>query len=315
MNELTPVQRKILSELFSLEASRPTYEPGIADRLRAGLEESLRADVEGMGTAVVVGKYDLDLIHRCEGRWVASKAREFAWTINMIRGRVAHTAIEVALLSRDAPHPLDLVDRAVDRLAAGSEQDSVAQFLGGLDPIDMARLKGEANNAVAGFVSDWPPIDRAWTPRAEARVRARIFGGRVALGAKYDLAFGRAKGMQARVIIVDFKTGRRRAGDIDDLRYYALVETIKTGVPPFRVASYYLEESDFHAEDVTEELLETAVRRTADGVRRIAALQTREPTLNPGPQCEWCPQNRTCEPGIKWLATERASSDDPAEDD
>lgn len=307
----TPAQQRIIDELFTLE-ERPVWDADIKGRLKAQLEDSLRTDVETMGTAIFVGKYDLALIHQCEGRFMAKQSSQFAWTIQMIRGRVAHTAIEIAMMDRDAGAPLDLIDRAVGALSDGSEQESVATFLKGLDPIDMARLKGEANNAVVGFMSDWPAIDRRWYPRTEETARAYLFGGRVKLGAKYDMAFGPPDGLRARVVIVDFKTGKRRAGHVDDLRYYALVQTLRTGVPPFRVASYYLEEADFHVETVTEELLATAVRRTADGIRRIAALQRRAPVMNPGPHCLFCPARETCEPGLHWIAAERPS---PAEDD
>lgn len=307
----TPAQQRIVDELFTRD-ERPVWESGVKERLKSQLEDSLRADVEAMGTAIFVGKYDLGLIHQCEGRFAAKQQSQFAWTIQMIRGRVAHTAIEIAMMDRDAGAPLDLIDRAVGALSDGSEQESVAAFLKGLDPIDMARLKGEANNAVVGFMSNWPPVDRRWYPRTEESARAYLFGGRVKLGAKYDMAFGPPDGMRARVVIVDFKTGKRHSSHIDDLRYYALVETLRTGVPPFRIASYYLEEADFHVETVTAELLATAVRRTADGIRRIAALQSRAPVMNPGPHCLFCPARDSCEPGLHWITTERPS---PAVDD
>ncbi|HEX9697362.1 MAG TPA: PD-(D/E)XK nuclease family protein [Actinomycetota bacterium] len=311
--ERTPAQQRIVDELFTHQ-DRPVWDAGVRDRVRSGLEDALRADVEAMGEAIFVGKYQLDQIHRCEGRFAATAAREFAWTVQMIRGRVAHTAIEIAMMDPDAGTPLDLIDRAVAALSDGSEQESVARFLKDLDAVDMARLKGEANNAVVGFMSDWPAIDRRWYPRTEASARAHLFGGRVKLGAKYDMAFGPPDGMRARVVIVDFKTGKRHSSHVDDLRYYALVETLKTGVPPFRVASYYLHEADFHVETITEELLGTAVRRTADGIRRIIALQSREPVLNPGPHCLFCPARETCQPGMRWIETERPPGE-PADED
>ena len=43
------------------------------------------------------------------------------------------------------------------------------------------------------------------------------------------------------MLIVDLKTGLRYQGHADDLRFYALVETLRIGVPPFRVATFYLD--------------------------------------------------------------------------
>ena len=78
-------------------------------------------------------------------------------------------------------------------------------------------------------------------------MRVDLCDERIVLRGKYDLALGRAQGTEARVLIVDFKTGDRHGSHLDDLRYYALLETIRNGVPPFRVATYYLDASTFGA--------------------------------------------------------------------
>jgi hypothetical protein len=114
--------------------------------------------------------------------------------------------------------------------------------------------------------------------------------------------------MTAGKVIIDLKSGRVAAGHRDDLRFYALLETIKLGVPPRKLASYYLETGRAHPEEVSAPLLQAAVRRTADGVGKIVALAggARSPTTTPGPPCAWCPVLATCEVG----QAERARSDD-----
>ena len=57
--------------------------------------------------------------------------------------------------------------------------------------------------------------------------------------ARPDLAFGRPTGPDARSLLIDFKTGGRHGAHVDDLRFYALVFTLRWGVPPWRVATFY----------------------------------------------------------------------------
>lgn len=308
--ELTPTQQKVYDGIFAPGQKRPAYDPSLAGRLRKLVEDGI-GEAPANGEYLVIGKYQLDDVHRCGGLYASRRDRAFAWTIPMLRGRVAHRAIEVAVTSpQSAGAPLDLIDRSVDVLIGGEEGDSVATFLSALDQLDMARLKGEANEAVVGFLTDWPPIDRRWLPRIEERARVTIASGAVRLQAKYDLAFGRPQKEEARVIIVDVKTGDRRTGHVEDLRFYALVETLRRGVPPFRVATYYTQESDFFVEEVTEAALESAARRTADGIRAISALASSAPKLLPGGHCRWCGLKSTCEPGSAWIASAAANADD-----
>ena len=59
------------------------------------------------------------------------------------------------------------------------------------------------------------------------------------LSGKYDLTLGTSEpvgeageGMRAGKVIVDLKTGLRNLTDREDLRFYALIETLLVGVPP-----------------------------------------------------------------------------------
>ncbi|HEY3485730.1 MAG TPA: hypothetical protein VGK49_10120, partial [Ilumatobacteraceae bacterium] len=91
-----------------------------------------------------------------------------------------------------------------------------------------------------------------------------------------------------------------------DLRYYALLETLVTRVPPRRLASYYLDAGDPHVEDVTEAVLRSAARRTVDGVRALVDLTTarRQPVKRGGAHCRWCPLTETCREGRTYLGAD-----------
>jgi hypothetical protein len=138
----------------------------------------------------------------------------------------------------------------------------------------------------------------------ESPLRAELGGGRVVLSGRVDLILGRTEGHVAGKAFVDFKTGGSHASHTDDLRFYALLEVLRLGVPPFRVGSYYLDQGALVTEDVTEGLLEAAAHRVADGVVKLADLRSkaRPPRHRPGPGCRWCPLREGCDEGRRHLA-------------
>jgi hypothetical protein len=78
---------------------------------------------------------------------------------------------------------------------------------------------------------------------------------------------------------------------------------LRSKVPPFRVASYYLESARWQAEDITEEILEVTARRVIDGVRKLAELRLgqRAPTTTSGPTCGFCRLRDQCAGSQEWL--------------
>ncbi|CAI8405158.1 MAG: Uncharacterised protein [Acidimicrobiaceae bacterium] len=143
----------------------------------------------------------------------------------------------------------------------------------------------------------------SWRPVAESRVRADLCNENLILAGKVDLTLGVAEGQKAGKVIIDFKTGGLNATHHEDLRYYALVETLRIGIPPRLVASYYLDQAHFVPEKVTEDLLDSTVRRVAKGVERIVEIthMQKTPELKPGPSCRWCPVLDSCHTGKKHI--------------
>jgi hypothetical protein len=137
---------------------------------------------------------------------------------------------------------------------------------------------------------------------------ANFHDGKIVLSGKADLTLGRARGLVANKVIVDLKTGRYSPDHVSDLRFYALVEALRVGVPPRLLATSYLDSGELHTEVVTEDLLWGQVRRVIGAAGRIATLDAgeRDPERHPGPPCWFCPVNDDCAPGIQWLEAARA---------
>jgi hypothetical protein len=159
----------------------------------------------------------------------------------------------------------------------------------------------EVARRVTLFQGSFPPLKplrRELSPISELRVRAELLGGDLVLSGQIDVVLGvpdRLEPNRATRLVVDLKTGSAYPEFAEDMRFYALVMTLRFGVPPYRAASLFLESGTWQAEDVTEELLQHAADRAIAAARAAAALSNgREPALTPGVYCSWCPQAATC---------------------
>ena len=133
--------------------------------------------------------------------------------------------------------------------------------------------KSMKNREMTSFMfAETARVMPSWRPVAESRVRAELCNEQLILAGKVDLTLGVAEGKTAGKVIIDFKTGGFNATHHEDLRYYALVETLRIGIPPRLVASYYLDQAHFVPEKVTEDLLDSTVRRVTQGVERMHVL-------------------------------------------
>jgi hypothetical protein len=119
------------------------------------------------------------------------------------------------------------------------------------------------------------------------------------LSGRADLTLQRPEGSLARKLVIDLKTGGFSQGHLDDLRFYALLETLRLGTPPRLVATYYLDSGRFVPESVSEELVWSATARVIGAATRIVELRGRgadlQPVYRPGPACRWCPLVSGCE--------------------
>jgi RecB family exonuclease len=292
-----PAQRAVV-ELLGRGAGRVDIPEGLADELRAELDAAIAevADLLSPDDPLFVSKHALSTVFRCEAQHLAGQGR-FEWSPPVARGTVAHKAIELGANSRREHPPAELVDEAIARLIDSDAQ--ISRYLEALGDLDLAEVRGPAVNLVTRFVECFPPLRPAWFPRTESRLAYEAGGGRVKLSGKVDLSLGRG----ADKVIIDLKTGWANADHRADLRFYALVELLASGTAPRKLASYYLDEASAHPEDVTEGVLRTAARRTADGIVRMARLHRGgdEPTRTAGSQCRWCELSESCDVGRRYL--------------
>jgi hypothetical protein len=297
---LTPVQERTLADLMAGDVARPTFPRELASRLVSLVERLVGPALSGLpeGQRIVLSKSGLTSLHaRCEGLYLANAMGEgmFEFSLPLAVGKLVHKSIEVDVVGERLAES-ELVEKALHRLRASDTEFDL--FVEALDGVERAELVGEAIRQVVLFRGTLPPLQKSWAPVSELRVKRELLGGRLLLTGAIDLSLGRPREdapMEARRLFIELKTGMERPEFVDDLRFYALVATLRFGVPPFRVATLMLEDGTYRPEDVTEDLLEAAARRAADAASRHVALLTgQEPVLRPGPWCGWCPRRDTC---------------------
>jgi PD-(D/E)XK nuclease superfamily len=294
---LNPAQQRVLELLGRPAVPPPPAAEGLAGRVVAELERSL-ADVTGDlgGERLHVNKHALARIHGCERHFLGTHA-EFEWTAQTARGSVVHKAVQLTINWRGEAHPPHLVDEALAILVDGD--DGLARWLGGVGEAVRAELRSEAVDLVSAFQECFPPLKPAWRPVTETPVRIDLFGGLVRLTGRVDLTLGTPAGDRPGKVIVDLKTGVPAGHHRDDLRFYALVETARMGVPPRQLATYYLDAARVEVEDVTPAVLDAALARTVDGTRKLVEVlrAQRAAMVSPGPLCGWCPIRDDCSEG------------------
>jgi hypothetical protein len=292
--ELTRAQRRTLEQLIGTGPA-PPFDASVGERVRSRLDEALLALTTHVAqdSAIWLGKHRLTDRERCEGLFLSNLAGEgppFAHSARTAAGAMFHKAMEVDIVTERGFDPRTVCERAAARL---EEDGSFGPYWMTLQPFDRADLMAEAGRHLTLFRDSFPPLVRQWAPQPELTFRAHLAGGRVVLSGTPDLVLGRG-----RRLVLDFKSGRAWPDHAEDMRFYALLVLLRAGVAPYRVATFFLDSGEWQAEDVGEEMLVRACDRVVDSVRVAAAPQpgdpVREPRLQAGVWCGWCPRKEWC---------------------
>lgn len=297
--QLTDPQRRTLEQLIGT-GERPVFPTDLAQRLRDRIEEAIRG-LE-LRDPLWLGKDRLHDANRCEGLLAAQVAGEgppFAHSPKSAGGVLAHKAIEVEMASRDILDPQSAAEIAVGRLVQREER--FAEHWSGLPASEQDETLMEAARRLDLFRASFPPVRdfrRTFAPVTEQRLRVELLGGALVLSGQVDLLLGLpdpAEPHRASRLAIDLKTGSARPEFPEDMRLYALLIALRYGVPPYRVASFFLEAGTWQAEDVSAHTLEHAADRAVEAARAAAGLLGgREPALSPGVWCGWCPRAEAC---------------------
>jgi hypothetical protein len=305
---LNPTQQRTL-ELLRRSPEPVVFDPEVIAGLCSGIAEAVEHFAERVAAASTDGlwmsKAKIASVLGCEYHHL--HPAPFDWTPATAAGTVAHRAIELLVGWRGEPTPAVLVDEAIERLVTAP--GTIGDWLAQMSEADRADLVNNAVDRIVKFTESFPPLTKRFIPVAESSVRYPE-SGPIVLAGKTDLTLGRAENGEARKVIIDLKTGGMWPQHLDDLRFYALLETMRIGIPPRKVAGFYLDAGRAVVEDVTIDTLRSAAHRTLDALgRAVELIEGREPTRQGQSSCRWCPHIGECATGQHWQA-EQAERDD-----
>ncbi len=298
ISRLTPAQESTLDLLRRSGEALVFSEAFVKDLREEALETFAHFADRLDGDTIFVTKHTLAGVFGCEAQFLAPD--EFEWTPARARGQVSHRAIQLLINWRGEPEPGELVDEAIARLV--NEERGLTPWLESLGQGDLADLRAMSSDHVTKFMECFPPLDARSRPVTESSTQWPV-DGPILLRGRADLTMGKPFERESRKLIVDLKTGRVIARHREDLRFYAIVETLSRQVPPRKLASFYLDAAQPIVEDVTESLLRSTLRRTLDGVNALIELKVegRPPSKSPGASCRWCPLALGCDEGQTYL--------------
>ena len=240
----------LVDALRGTAALRPVADRGLAGGLRAWLED---------GVFERVGAPEPEAVS-LSTRDVAG-AREDAGPLAWLRGSMVGALLALRVAGVALTDPLE---RAVEVLRASGRNDALLRTLDALDADERARLAAEVgahSRVLCDRLATPPP---RWAPRCAVRQRVSVAGGALVLRGLVDLALGAPGGERACVCLLDVTTARLDASHETALAYLALLETIRSGEPPLRVAAMSTADGAALVRDVDESLL-------ADGVAAVIA--------------------------------------------
>jgi hypothetical protein len=303
-------------------AVRPVVDPGLAGGLRDWLEDGL-AEAASDGTGPLPGgggegpvrvtKESLTRVLLCEAHLVARRAAPRAVSVELARGSLVDALFRKWVTTGRLDDPWS---DALGAVRVGGDGDDIAGFVDALDREHSEALAEEIAAHAAGIVARWPVPSPSWFPRTQERVVVPLVGGRVLLSGVVDLAFGGPAGERASVCVVEIKSGRRRLDHRGDLHFYAFLETLRSGAPPFRIATYYTRTGELDVEPVTDDILVGALERVLAGAVRLCRLAAgTEPARSPNALCAWCGDLPRCDPGQTRAGTDVPRRVGDTEDD
>jgi hypothetical protein len=143
---------------------------------------------------------------------------------------------------------------ALDGLAADGSADLVRRCDTLREPARAALAERVATHA-RHIENLLPRLAPGWMPRTDDRVAIPLAGGRVVLHGTFDLLVGLPRRGDASLCALGLATGGPWARERRSLHFLALLETLRSGTPPFRLALLESATGRYGVEDVREDHL------------------------------------------------------------
>ena len=283
----TPLSHKTTPEVPLLDKlrgggmPRPDVDPELAGGLREWLEDSLAGSAASLprrSPVVRVNKQVLtDVV---PGGKLAGVADHRKTAHDRIFRSLMLCLFRQWVTTRRFGQP---IEDALAALEVQGDPGGTVQAVNRLSPEMRQALSDETAAHAARIAATWPVLCPAWYPRTRERISIPLCGGRILLGGVVDLVIGAQAADEATVCIVQIDTtpGQDQALLLD-LHFHALLETLRAGASPCRVARYSTGTGEIHAETVDEHVLVGALLKTVEAAQRACATQAESSAIGAG---------------------------------
>jgi hypothetical protein len=264
-NRPSPGRADVLARLRDRSTQRPHFDPGLAGGLRAWLEDGAGALVAARGDDAPPLYLGPRMLLGHSGPTSSSRETE-AYPAPLVTSYLVHALFRQFVTTGAVGDPLT---DALDALGLHPNRAGLVRHVGSLDGRSRAALASELARQI-GHVRDLTPhFAPGWLPRTDDRVAIPLAGGRVVLCGVFDLLVGAPAPGQASVCALQLTSGGPWAFARTALHYLALLETLRNGSPPFRLALLDSAVGRYLIEDVREEHLRAMVSHL---VTRLSTL-------------------------------------------
>ena len=292
---LTPRQIKTLNNLISIGAERPNSRVNLAAELeeviRVGTSKSIASWTE---KSLYFTKSQYMSMLKCEGavKAYAQEQRGNILPMPVIVGIVSHRAVQLSY-THPGKSMGDYVKQAI--IGARSSDKNIDDWFAKASQSDQSDVIMQSVSKVTNFSDDWPRLEESWSPRFEEPISSKI--GNLTLSCRADLVLGRPRvDLRQTMMLIDLKSGNLKPEHDQEANFYALVSTLRHGVPPWRSLIYSLSSGDYSEPDVNEKILFETAESVVKEVNNYIEIMTEERVakLTPGDQCNYCPVSESC---------------------
>ena len=195
--------------------------------------------------------------------WNLTHAEVPSSALSIARAVLVTVLFTQRVLGGTVSHPMD---DALSALEADVTAAPLTHEIHQLDPDRFSLLAAEVTAHYEVLSQHLSCIRSAWLPRFQVRSTLSLHGNQVTLNATTDLMLGPPPRDVASVALFDVTTAAHDEHTVDELRIRALIETLRSGVQPFAVASLSSATGSLELLEIQEADLVDAVRLCIAGI-------------------------------------------------
>jgi hypothetical protein len=245
---------EILALLRAVGTPRPRYDSGLAGGLRAWLEDAAWNVTSSRGEAAALLLGPRRLLGTPPGSWRLERPDVSDCELpeaDRLTRRLVHALFRHLVTTGSIGAPLA---EALDALAASGAGDTVERVRA-LPSAARSALGDSLALHARNLRALVPRFAPSWFPRTDDRVTIPLAGGRVVLRGVFDLLVGTPRPHSASLCAFGLSTDGPLARERRTQHYLALLETLRSGVPPFRLALLQSASGHYAVEEVNEDHL------------------------------------------------------------